>query len=100
MKFPWVSRYRLEEADRRLMAADTERLRLLDLLLGEPDKHVAQARAAERHVEPVDDGIRPIPTTTEAPPMTFGNPFDRIEKRLEQSLKTGRVPDKFKARIN
>jgi hypothetical protein len=102
LKFPWVSRERLEEAEKRLTAADAERLRLLDLLLGGavPDRRpvVAQTRTVEPEI---DDGIRPITNNEDqGTQASFSTPFDRVLSRFDAAHKGGKIPVKFQARTN
>lgn len=102
MAWPWVSRYRLEECERRLTAADAERVRLLDLLLeGGKDKRVVEP--APRRLEVV----RPAPIEEDrgeqpeqGAPISFSTPFDRLESRFGKTFQNGAIPAKFKARTN
>lgn len=97
--WPWVSRYRLEEAERRWNVVDAERLRLLDLLLGRaaPERRVA-LEAGLPGVEP-EDGIRPMGQGSEVS-TSFTTPIDRVLARFDQAHRGGRIPVQFKARMN
>lgn len=103
MQFPWVSRYRLEEAERRLTKVDEERLRLLDLLLdGAQDRARVQTMVAQVEVaKPVEPTEReeieePAPVNVEQ----YSTPFDRIEQRFDKARKSGPISRQFAARIN
>lgn len=102
MPWPWVSRVRLEEAERRLTKAEEERQRYLDMLLAGavPDRR-PEIRAAERQQERETDEE---PEPREAPaeqtaPRSYSNPFDSLEKRFDKTFAGGAVPAQFKARI-
>ena len=102
-KFPWVSRERLEEAERRLTASDAERQRLLDLLLAGavPDrtKQIQQAAAAAyagglagtEKMEEIDN--------ESCQPVSFTTPFDRVLDRFGTTFGKGPIPAKFRARV-
>lgn len=102
-KIPWVSRERLEEAERRLAASDTERQRLLDLLLSGavPDhaKQVQQAAAdayaggiaGTERLEEIDNDLNQ--------PVPFSTPFDRVLDRFGTAFGKGPIPAKFRARV-
>jgi hypothetical protein len=102
-KLPWVSRERLEEAERRLEASDVERQRLLDLLLSGvvPDrtKQIQQAAAAAyaggiagtERLEEIDNDLNQ--------PVPFSTPFDRVLDRFGTTFGKGPIPAKFRARV-
>ena len=98
IEWPWVSRHRLEECERRLKAADEERMRYLDLLLeGGEDR-----RRVQTMVRPAEDPN--FASEPQPPPnneaIAFTTPFDRIEQRFAQSLAGGQRPNpKFRVRI-
>jgi hypothetical protein len=99
MKLPWVSRERLEDAERRLNEANIEKLRYLDMLLSGavPDRRV-EVRAVEAQPALQEDAAE-LPA--QGQPEAFGNPFDRIEKRMGQAMANGgRIPIQFRARMN
>ena len=102
MKWPWVSRYRLEDSERRLATVDIERQRLLDLLLG---GGAAQALVRAPLKMPLaalaeDDGIRPVQETPGDPVASFTTPFDRIEARFKNKFAKGNIPAQYRARAN
>ena len=80
MNWPWVSRKRLEDAERRFTECDTERRDLLDRLL-------------ERQEKPA---VKPNVSVEED--STFTTPFDRIGARFDKAGPAARHP-KFKARM-
>ena len=100
MKFPWVSRERLAEVQKRLEAADVERARLLDLLLSgaAPDKRreIAAVEAADEPgnaSESVSAAARPV--------EAFSTPFDRVERLFAQTFPQGaKIPAKYMAKVN
>ena len=100
MKLPWVSRERLAEAQKRLEAADAERVRLLDLLLGGavPDRRrdIAAVEAAD------ESGNASVSVSVPARPVeAFSTPFDRMERRFAQTFPQGaKIPAKFMAKVN
>jgi hypothetical protein len=105
MKFPWVSRERLDEVQRRLDAAEQERWRLLDLLL--PGIGITgscpplERLPAEAPATAAGTGAEPE-SETKAPPTVeaFSTPFDRIEKRFERAFQKGtKIPAEFRARL-
>lgn len=102
MKFPWVSRERLEDAERRLTATDTERLRLLDLVLGGavPDRreHIRVVEAPQRQTEEVETHAERNPE--QGAPASYTTPFDRTQARFRTAFKGGAIPAAFKARMN
>jgi hypothetical protein len=98
--FPWVSRERLEETERRLAASDVERQRLLDLLLSGavPDrtKQIQAVESAEdvnsiSLAEEIDNGSNH--------PVPFSTPFDRVLNRFSTEFGKGPIPAKFRARV-
>jgi hypothetical protein len=100
-KWPWVSRYRLEDAERRLTAADQERLRLLDLLLdGRSDRNQLRTMVAQSEVPPSE--FREEPESNQAPVSIeqYSTPFDRIEARFEQARKSVGIDKRFMARVS
>lgn len=109
-KWPWVSRELFEETKRQLDAADKERLRLLDLLLGAggrpaPSREPSSAPIAQRAEanRDVDDGIRPVTEKREEPEdmPNFSTPFDRTLARFDRAFHGGaRPPAEFKARMH
>ena len=101
IQFPWVSRERLAEAQKRLDAADAERVRLLDLLLGgavPPDRRreIAAVEAAD------ESGNASVSVSVPARPVeAFSTPFDRMERRFAQTFPQGaKIPAKFMAKVN
>lgn len=82
MNWPWVSRKRLEDAERRLTDSDTERRSLLKLLLERAD----QAAPAPRNVSVEEDSAK-----------QFTTPFDTIGRRFDKSPDAKRP--QFKARM-
>ena len=99
MKLPWVSRERLEDAERRLNEANIEKMRYLDMLLGGavPDRR-AEAQAVEAQPVVQEEANEP---PAQGQPEPFSNPFDRLEKRMGTALANGaRIPERFRARIN
>jgi hypothetical protein len=95
MRWPWVSRERLEDAQREISELKQERRELLDRLLAEPEKVATTSTIRE-----IDDGLRPVTAHKEENNiLPFSTPFDRMEGRLAGALKSGPVPEKFKAKI-
>ena len=104
-KWPWVSRYRLEEAQQRLTAADQERLRLLDLLLeGNSDRERVRAMAASSEVVSISAEERRLEQEERAAAPTkveqYSTPFDRVEANFDRARKGGVNMAKFVARVN
>ena len=101
MAWPWVSRVRLEEAERRLEEANAERRRLLDLLLeGSAERARTREMALRAEVDAMGtepDGGAPPPGGS--PVLNFSTPFDRLEKRFDQAHAGGRIDKRFKARV-
>ena len=100
LQFPWVSRERLAEAQKRLDAADAERVRLLDLLL---DGAAPDRRREIAAVEMADEaGNASVSVSVPARPVeAFSTPFDRMERRFAQTFPQGaKIPAKFMARVN
>ena len=99
-KFPWVSRERLEEAERRLAASDAERQRLLDLLLSgaihDCTKQIQRAPLAEDA-----DGIGPAEEVDNESnrPVPYSTPFDSVLNRFGTAFGKGPIPVKFRARV-
>lgn len=92
MKLPWVSRERLEDAQRQLAESETERKRLLELLLVKPPVASISRGTQEMKSE------KPAETRG---PTSYTTPFDQIERRFSEAFKAGEIiPQKFKARIN
>ena len=110
MNFPWVSRERLAEAQKRLEAADAERTRLLDLLLAGavPDRRreiaVAGAdslRADGRETGTTQESLESETSSPARPVEAFSTPFDRVERRFSQTFPQGaKIPAKFIAKVN
>jgi hypothetical protein len=101
MKFPWVSRERLEEAERRLSASDTERQRLLDLLLSGviPDR-TKQIQQTAAYASGIAGAEQPDETDNELnQPVPFSTPFDRVLDRFGTTFGKGPIPAKFRARV-
>ena len=100
-KLPWVSRERLAEVQKRLDAADQERVRLLDLLLGgavPPDRwrEIAAVEAADE-----SGNASPSANVPARPVEAFSTPFDRMERRFAQTFPQGaKIPAKFMAKVN
>ena len=101
VKWPWVSRHRLEEAERRLTAADQERLRLLDLLLeGRSDRSRVRAMAAQSEVPPSEFREEREETAKPVDVQQYSTAFDRIEQRADQAIKARTMGRQFVARIS
>lgn len=99
MQFPWVSRQRLEDAERRLTKADEERLRLLDLLLeGGAERTRTHTMAAQAEVIPIDPREKLEREATPVDVEQYTTPFDRIERNFTRALRSGPVSRKFVAR--
>lgn len=80
MKWPWVSRERFEDLEKRFEEVDAERKGLLrDLLEREPAK--------------------PPVSVEEDRAETFATPFDRIERRFSQTFNGKTPPPQFKVRV-
>ena len=85
MQWPWVSRKRFEDLERRLKDVDTERRTLLKQLL-------------EREV------VTPAPVSVEEDstakhePIAFTTPFDSIGRRFSAAGASATKPQ-FKARV-
>ncbi len=100
LQFPWVSRERLAEAQKRLDAADAERVRLLDLLL---DGAAPDRRREIAAVEMADEaGNASVSVSVPARPVeAFSTPFDRMERRFAQTFPQGaKIPAKYMAKVN
>lgn len=96
MQWPWVSRYRLEEMERRFLAADAERLQLLERLLGAEPVQMGQVRQIPKLVvNPLDEVVT---ATTGSEPEQYSTPFDRTLSRFADAQKNGSIPAKFRAR--
>ena len=105
MKFPFVSRERFE-------AAEAERLRLLELLLGGAPRG-AQNRIAtltEETLPPQPGTVRAVPRVESgtdsgaaemdsAAPEPFTTPFDRLDRRFAAAQGKGKIPAEFRARL-
>ena len=89
MKLPFVSRERLEDVQRQLLESEAERKRLLDLLLNGTAKPEPIKPAEHTEHNTSEENSSLIPFTT---------PFDRLEKRVSQALKDGKVPQQFRAK--
>lgn len=110
MKWPWVSRERLEDEQRRSAALDAERVRLLDLLLNGavPADRVATSRRVPKVAaveEPGDELADEVAeAVADAHPTSgaegFSTPFDRLHARFGQRFAHGGIPDQFRARAN
>ncbi len=110
MKLPWVSRERLAEAQKRLEAADAERVRLLDLLLGGavPDRRreiagagVDVSRADGREAGATQEALESGTSSPARQVEAFSTPFDRMERRFAQTFPQGaKIPAKFMAKVN
>ena len=110
MKWPWVSRERLAEAQKRLDAADAERVRLLDLLLGGavPNRRqesalagVDASRADGREAGVTQEAFESGTSSPARPVEAFSTPFDRMERRFAQTFPQGaKIPAKFMAKVN
>ena len=84
MPWPWVSRARLEDVQRRFDAVDAERQQLLAELL------------SVQTVEPVK------PTTINESQQSSVNgptPHDRVLNRFESTFRGKTIPQQFKARL-
>ena len=88
MKWPWVSRARLEAVERELERSEAERKRFLEMLL--PQKPIERVVVPAVETKEEASGPSVIPFTTA---------FDRIQKNTARALKDGRVPAQYKARV-
>jgi hypothetical protein len=95
MKWPWVSRYRLEFVEGQLRASEAERLRLQEMLLA---AH-APAPSKTEAVPPKSQSEAEAETEAPSKVLPF-TPFDRIEQRAAVALKNREIPPKFKAGIH
>lgn len=84
MKWPWVSRARLEDTERRLAESDAERRKLLNRLLDRDESMKMPGRVS---IE--EDSYNPVPFTT---------PFDKKIRDFEMAGAKARQPQ-FKARV-
>ncbi len=103
LQFPWVSRERLAEAQKRLEAADAERVRLLDLLLlGERQARRREAVELPTEWPAKEDGNASVSASNPARPVeAFSTPFDRVERRFAQTFPQGaKIPAKYMAKVN
>lgn len=105
MKWPWVSRYRLEETQQRLETSEQERTRLLDLLLegAAPRRELARAvEAAEvNELDVMSAELNTAPANEEQGKATaFSTPFDSMQARFRNTFKGGQIPAQFKARVH
>jgi hypothetical protein len=82
MKLPWVSRELFNHVKQQLQDSEDERLWLLKKLAERPE---VQADAKPEK----EESQGPQPYTT---------PFDRIEARFNEALRSGRLTDKSKYR--
>lgn len=90
MRWPWVSRYRLEFVEAQLREANAERLRLQELLLA--------PRTAVPAPAPVPQS-QPEEESTSSNVMPFTNPFDRVEARAGRAIANKTMPRVYKAGI-
>lgn len=93
MRFPLVSRERLDLAEKQLADSEAERRRLLDLLLRDTTPVRRQAATVTE-----DDGIRAVTSPEEGSAVAFTTPIDRVLSRFDQAHKGGKIPAQFKAR--
>lgn len=104
--WPWVSRGRFDDLQGRYSAAETERVRLMNLLLERPAT-VAAPTAAERSEAPVkaeepERGPRLVRTASDEAPMSraYSTPFDSIGNRFDAARRNGgAIAAKFQVRI-
>ena len=82
MKLPWVSRGRYEEVVKRLEQSEKERQQLIWFVFERDAKEPA----------------KPVSVEEDAGPVKFTTPFDRVESRFSQALKSG-IPDLRKFRV-
>lgn len=99
MKFPWVSRERLEDAQKQLGEANAERQRLLDLLLSGavPDRR-QEIEQVNKPVLTMEQELRAGLHESQGSVTPFTTPFDRLNSNFAKAFPTGGVPAKFKAR--
>jgi hypothetical protein len=90
MRWPWVSRYRLEFVEAQLREANAERLRLQELLLA-PRTAVPVLSLAPQS--------QPEEKSASSNVMPFTNPFDRVEARAGRAIASGSMPRVYKAGI-
>lgn len=105
LKWPWVSRHRLEHLEKQLESVDKERRELLDRLLGSGPE-ARQLRETVRRVEGYEDAeIRlepdqPVSLPEQGDVVQFTTPFDRIEQRFDKARRSGKAIDpRFRARV-
>lgn len=100
MQWPWVSRARLADMELRVNQERSERIRLMNMLMGDQPAggREPEIREAERPAPVVDDGIRPIVAEESQGTIEgFNTPFDRLNVRFELAKKSG-IDKKFRAR--
>jgi hypothetical protein len=99
-KLPWVSRERLEEAERRLVSSDAERQRVIDILLfGAVPDHTKQIQAVESTEDVKSIGPAEEIDNESCQPVSFTTPFDRVLTRFDGAFSRRPKPAQFKARV-
>ena len=102
MQWPWVSRERFMDAERRCAAVDAERRRLLDLLLSPPvPAEEMRAKTVVQRVAEVESERATVAVVESAEPIAFSTPFDRVLNRFDAVRQgKGRIPEQYRARMN
>lgn len=98
MKFPFVSRERLEEKDKQLNEANAERIRLLDILIETATSN--GPRMDYTHPPQLREVAVEAPEVGEANAAVqgFTTPFDRIGARFDQARASGGNFRQYRAR--
>ncbi len=86
MKFPWVSRGRFEDLEKRLAQVMAERDRFLDSLLSGPKDVPTPVLTTAQRPRPVKTADQPSNV------IAFSTPFDALESRFSKAHSAGKVP--------